>query len=233
MAGAHTDLRIVLLGKTGSGKSATGNTILNRNMFQENVVTQICVSRKAVVGQKAVTIIDTPGLFNPSVSEEELVTKIKKCARMCAPGPHVFLLVIRLDMGLTDEEKNIVTWIQNNFGNDASRFVFILFTHADQLNGESLDEHIRENDDLQALINSCGGRYHSFNNRNRANRVQVTELMQELVRFVRDNSGYHYNLQGDNMPQEGNNVELVDNIVVILGTALGLILLLATMTLKR
>ncbi|RXN13526.1 lysosomal acid phosphatase-like protein [Labeo rohita] len=111
--------------------------------------------------------------YEQAVSEEDLMNEIRNCTLMSAPGPHVILLVIRLDMEITEEERNIVTWIQNNFGEDAVNYTFILFTHADHLNGESVEDHIRQSPDLQLLINQCDGRYHSFNNINRRNTDQL------------------------------------------------------------
>uniref|UniRef100_A0A8C2FCB7 AIG1-type G domain-containing protein n=1 Tax=Cyprinus carpio TaxID=7962 RepID=A0A8C2FCB7_CYPCA len=57
--------------------------------------------------------------------------------------------------------RKIVTWIQNKFGKHAMNYTFILFTHADHLNGERVEDHIRRSPDLQLLINQFDGRYHS------------------------------------------------------------------------
>ncbi|XP_067236869.1 GTPase IMAP family member 2-like [Chanodichthys erythropterus] len=125
------------------------------------------------------------------MSEEELKKEIKKCIFMSAPGPHVFLLVIRVGVKFTEEEKKTVKWIQENFGEEASHHTIILFTHADHLK-TSLDDYISENNDLKALVDECGGRFHSFNNEDMINRSQVTELLQKIDKMVKINGGQHY-----------------------------------------
>ncbi|XDV16154.1 hypothetical protein PO909_015985 [Leuciscus waleckii] len=108
---------------------------------------------------------------------------------MSVPGPHVFLLVLRVGVRLTDEEKTSVKWIQENFGEEAARYTMVLFTHADQLKGKPLDEYIRENNDLQVVVNECGGRFHSFNNEDLRNRDQVIELLKKIDEMVKKNGG--------------------------------------------
>ncbi|XDV11430.1 hypothetical protein PO909_000372 [Leuciscus waleckii] len=105
------------------------------------------------------------------MSEEELKKEILKCFYMSAPGPHVFLLVIRLDVRFTVEEKKTVKWIQKNFGEN---------------------EYISESNDLKALVDECGGRFHSFNNEDTSNRSQVTELLKKIDEMLRINGGRHY-----------------------------------------
>nr|XP_021333792.1 GTPase IMAP family member 8-like [Danio rerio] len=188
--------RVVLLGKSRSGKSSAGNIIVGKEKFKRrnsaDFATKTCELHKANVARKIIKIIDTPGL---TYAPNEIMSKeMKKCVEMSAPGPHVFLLVVRLDVKFTEEEKNMVKWIQENFGEEAARYTIILFTHADHLNGQSLHKYIGESDDLQALVFQCGGRFHSFNYKDMENGSQVTALMEKIDMMITLNGGQHYTI---------------------------------------
>ncbi|TRY87329.1 hypothetical protein DNTS_017204, partial [Danionella cerebrum] len=192
---ASQEFRIVLLGKTGSGKSSSANTLLAQHRFKiessPNSVTECCQSAEAENAGKKISVIDSPGVFDTNMSREELKEEIVRCIEMSVPGPHVFLLVVRLDVRFTAEEKDSVKWIQENFGAEASRYTIVLFTHADALETNTLQEFIRKSNDLQTLVDQCGGRVHAFNNQDKE-KSQVTELMEKIEKMLQVNGGKYY-----------------------------------------
>ncbi|XP_054881202.1 GTPase IMAP family member 7-like [Poeciliopsis prolifica] len=197
--------RMVLLGKTGAGKSHLANTILGEEVFTSyhspNAGTGRCESETRTVNGRRLTLIDTPGFFDTDKSEEELKPEIMRCLTECAPGPHVFLILLRVDR-FTKQEQQVITKICDLFSEDALKYAMIVFTHGEQLQkGMKIEEFVSKNKNLSNLVKKCGGRCHVFDNKHwsgdgqddyRNNQVQLEAFLQTVDKMMVEKNGSYY-----------------------------------------
>ncbi|KAI4887354.1 hypothetical protein NFI96_023035 [Prochilodus magdalenae] len=185
-------LRIALLGWVIGGKSSAGNTIFNRTVFATNQSTLKHQSEHGEVDGRPVTVIDTPSWFKYFPSQYTpawIKSEIFKGVGQTDTSPHCILLVIPADTSFKEQQRKVIQENMSFLGEDVWRHTIVLFTWGDILGDLTIEEHIEsEGEALQWVVEKCGNRYHVFNNEERKNHVQVTELLQKIDQLLARNS---------------------------------------------
>ncbi|XP_050400447.1 GTPase IMAP family member 4 isoform X4 [Patella vulgata] len=195
------EIRIVMVGKTGVGKSEVGNSLLQYKAFVSapfgiSETTQCEFGTRMLADGHKLVVVDTPGLFDTRKSNQETETEIGHCISLTSPGPHVFFFVMVVGK-FTNEESAVINNLKDIFGEQVMNFVIILFTHKDKLThgNITLDQYFEIcPKEVQSIIKECNGRWVAINNY--ADPVNLANDVEDLLHAVREtiksNGGKHY-----------------------------------------
>ncbi|KAF5891632.1 GTPase IMAP family member 8-like, partial [Clarias magur] len=169
-----SEVRIVLLGEDVLLTNSVGNFILGRSAFQTEVPSSVKLHCERASGQvegRNITIINTPHLYNPQLSQEELTQRVKESITLTDPGPHVFLLVLQSGT-ITREQHDRVRNTLDTY-NPLSRERSLVITTG--------EDH--------GVISECEVRHHRIQDISAFDNHQVLQLLGKIDILLKETGG--------------------------------------------
>ncbi|RUS79251.1 hypothetical protein EGW08_012981 [Elysia chlorotica] len=223
-----SDIDLLLIGKTGNGKSALGNAILRRKKFvSKSSATSVTKEIDYEVSEfkgKIIKVVDGPGVGDTRLNNEgavKLVVQSMEQAMAANPrGYHAFLLVVRFGGRFTAEDQDTIAFLKNMFGTDfVRRFCILVLTCGDNFERDAEDSGVtfdqwcgEQKGVFQELVKECEYRVVLFDNITRDEAKQETQI-DDLLRVVDSlqAQGYRYTDEHFELAQAARDKAMVES----------------------
>ncbi|XP_069100996.1 GTPase IMAP family member 9-like [Argopecten irradians] len=194
-------LNVVLLGTTGAGKSATGNMLLGHAKFEsspnrESVTGECSVDEVNIFGTRLV-VVDTPGILDTNMPEDDLKVMLKECTHLACPGVHAFLFLMKIgERDIEGKDKKTFDLITKMFGEKFLDHTIVVFTARKNLGNEALERFVsRLPCSCKTFIESCKGGYLAVENLHTDEQEQAVhckQVVDKVKKLVQKNNGGYY-----------------------------------------
>lgn len=185
----RSDLRLILLGPSGEGRTFVLDTLLGNNRTKASVdpVKQSTKWNIAVDGRE-ITVIDTPDILGSSLGNPSRAREALRSLLLTSPGPHAFLLVIQAPGSRMSLNQELTTAIQGTlelFGDGVMEYVLPVLTHADGGRRRTEDRLLEaDSSELKKALSSCGQSPELVDNRPDLPPEARTDLCRKFVERV-------------------------------------------------
>lgn len=149
------ELKVILLGASGSGKSSAGNVLLQQHGNEKGFKTScsakaetkksslksvnVLMEKDTVRELYKVDIIDTPANQDTGLLAEDLENEMREAKRLSSPGPHAFLLCIPAN-AISKYFTKDVDYYNNYFDGKLYDSTIVVFTRCDEYQSENKRE---------------------------------------------------------------------------------------------